>query len=146
MSSNFDKFYADLNKDIEKEVKKQKSEGRKIILGAYQFIVKSSAVDLSYYKHSHTITVNKRLSDVDTSKMTRAEKTKHNQVDSKIEKEKSNITNLKFKNGDTIRIINPLDYAEFLESGATISQQQAPSLYGRAREKARKQLNKRLKI
>ena len=63
MSNNFNSFFAETVKEIEKIQTKQKSEARKIVLGAYNMIVDGSAVDTSLYKHSHLITYNKKTSE-----------------------------------------------------------------------------------
>lgn len=125
MTSNINQFLADTNKEIEKMQKKQVATAKQIVLTAYNAITEASPVDTSLFKHNHFITVNST-----TNKTTET-------VDaSVIGESKSEISNLKFKNNDSIYIQNNLSYADALEAGH--SSQASAGVYGVTERKIEK--------
>jgi len=137
MPSNFDKFFKDIQKQSEDELKKQQDKAKNIIAEAYTFVIKESepSVDTSLYISSHFISVNKNDNEVINPKSKEDAESLAN-----INKSKQNIPVFKWKSGDTIRIYNNTIYAEHLENSLHPGQRMAGGSYARASERARQKL------
>lgn len=132
LRSNIKQFLEQTNKAIEKELEKQESEGKKIVITAYDAIVNGSAIDTGLFRTSHIISYNKLNSEIPT-----------NPDVGRISTSKLSVGAFKFNNGDFIAIQSNLSYSEALEGGS--SKQQPPALYGRTREQVKRLLNQRIK-
>jgi len=132
VGSNIAQFIAETNREIAKLQKKQVSEAKGIVLGAYNEIIDKSPVDTALFKHNNFLTVNS------TTQKTTDEP--HQEV---LDGGKQNIQTAKFKHGDTLTIQNNLSYADALEAGH--SKQASAGIYGVTEEKTRKLLNKVIK-
>ena len=131
MASNINAFLAETNREIEKLQKKQVSEAKNIVLGAYSQILDRSPVATSLFKHNHLITVNTK---------TNATKDKD---DNTLENQ-AMINKAKFNNGMTLTIQNNLAYADALEAGH--STQASAGVYGVTERLVQRVLSKRTKI
>ena len=125
-------FLKETQKQIDKELDKQKSAAKKILITAYDSIVNGSAVDTGLFRTSHIISLNKFNDTVPTVKN-----------DSQIAISRASLGAFKFNDGDFFVIQNNLAYAEALEGGS--SKQQAPALYGKTEVIVKRLLNQRIK-
>jgi len=144
VKSNFNQFMKETQKEIEKLQEKQKLKAKEIILGTYNQLLDNSPARTSLYKHSHTITVNKKSPELDadyvaSQKAKWGDKMPEGDVQSKIDGEVGVATNLKFKDGDNIYIQNRLIYADNVEHNAVLA---PPLNYARAERYAEKLIKK----
>lgn len=131
VGSNINEFMRETNAEIEKLQKKQVSEAKQIVLGAYSGVLDKSPVDTSLFKHNHIITVNSK---------TNKTKDESNNIN-----ENGNIINTaKFAHNDTLTIQNNLEYADALEAGH--SSQASAGVYGVTEALVKKVISKRIKI
>ena len=131
MSSNINAFIAETNHEIKKMQDRQVSDGKQIILGAYNEILSRSPFATSLFKHNHMITVDGTTSET-------------KDVSDNIEKNKAQINKAKFNHGMTLSIQNNLAYSDALESGH--SSQSPAGVYGVTEVLVQKELSKRVKI
>ena len=130
--SNMKSFLEQTNKAIAKELEKQKSEGKKIVITAYDAIVNLSPVDTSLFRTSNIITYNS-IDDTIIKDVNNARETAN----------KAQVGGFKFNNGDVIRIINNSVYGDRLEAGHS---KQAPSgIFGVTEQRVKRLLNKKIK-
>lgn len=131
LKHNMQQFLKETNQAIEKELQKQQSTSKKIILEAYSMITIGSAVNTGLFRTSHIISYN----SVDDT-------IPENADIGRLSYNASKVTGFKFNNGDRVYIQNNLKYAEKLEQGS--SQQQPAGLYLRTEETIRRLLDQRL--
>ncbi len=132
LKHNMASFMKETEREIKKELAKQESKAKTIVLTAYDSIVRLSPKDTGLFRSSNLIAINKIdnrvLEGVDSSRNDIAKHT---------------IGNLKFRNGDTISIYNNSKYGNKLESGHS---KQAPSgMYGVTEQRLKPLLNQKIK-
>lgn len=131
MKSNIDQFLKETKAQIEKELEKQESEGKKVVLTAYNRIVNRSPVDKGLFRSSNVITKNSR----DTKEY-------ENVDESRISDSQLDISKMKFRTGDQIIIQNNSVYGARLESG--YSKQAPAGIYSVTEVEVKKLLNRKI--
>lgn len=144
LKSNMKQFLAETNKAIEKELEKQKSEGKKIILEAHQSVINLSPIDTSYFRANHFLTVN---SPTDKTLLKDSEIVKQkgfykNVVADLVAGTQSTVLKLNLFKVNTIYIQNNLKYADFLEGGGS---KQNSAMYGKTEQIVKRLLNQKIK-
>ena len=134
LKSNIEQFIRETNKAIEKEQEKQKKQAKEIVVSAYSLILDGSkAVDTGLYKNSHFMEVNQNTTE-EINPTTREQREQLAQEN----KTKQGVQDLKFNNGDRIRIYNNVAYALHLEALGT--QRQEKGLYRRTEQRIKNEI------
>ena len=132
LKSNINQFLKETKKAIDKELEKQQSAAKKVIITAYDSIVNISPVDKGLFRTSNIITYN-RVDDTIFKDVNQ----------SRLSASKAIVGAVKFNNGDTITIQNNLLYGPKIEAGHS---KQAPSgVYGVTEQRVKGLLNLKIK-
>lgn len=127
LTSNIDQFLRETNREVEKLLEQQQSQGKKIVLQAYDSIINLSPVATGLFRTSNILTINTRDNQ---------EYTRPNQQRLVAGEFLINATTL--KNGDQIIIQNNLQYGPALEAGH--SRQAPQGIYGVTEQRIRRLL------
>lgn len=146
LKSNINQFLKETKKDIEKELEKQESQGRDIILEAYRNINRLSPASTGFFRANNLISINTKF-----NKTIIPEDEKSNQIgfykplaNEIYEENRERLKKLKFKTAKTITIENSVSYAEALESGK--SKIARNGIYGVTEERIRGLLSRKVNI
>lgn len=144
MTSNIKDFLRDTNKKIEKELEKQQSEGKKIIIEAHQSVINLSPYDTSYFKANHFLSVNRPIKKtlLKSDEVVKQKGFYESTVNDLISGTESTVLGLNLFKVNTIYIQNNLDYADRLEAGWS---SQSSAMYGKTEQKIKRLLNQRIK-
>ena len=137
-------FLKETQKAIDKELEKQQSEGKKIIIQAHQSVVNKSPWNTSYFRANHFLTVNsptdKTLLRPDEISTQRG--FYNSATGDLLNGTKSAVLKLDLFKVNTIYIQNNLDYADRLEAGWST---QNSAMYGQTEVIVKRLLNQRIK-
>lgn len=140
IKSNFDSFFKDFNKEVEKHEKEQELEAKKIVINAYTNIVRLSPVDKSFFKANHFLSFNTKF----TENLEGGEPTKEDyrsETNIRLDETLADIKSANLRKIKKIYIQNNLPYARALEDGHST---QAPKgMYRITEERTRKLLKKK---
>ena len=147
LKSNFNQFFKETQKAIEKELEKQQSEGKKIVLEAHQLIIKFSPVSTGYFRANNFLTVNQPtpktlLSEDEISDVKNFYSGAANELVAGVQ---DRVGGLNLFKTNKIFIQNNLKYADALESGHSKLATGTAAIYGRTEQIIKGRLDKKIK-
>ncbi len=140
LKHNMTSFMRETEREIKKELAKQESKAKTIVLTAHDMIINASPVDTGYFRANNFLTVDK------TTDLTLADG-KDNyfaEVDKAVSEANRKIKNLKFHKISSITIQNNVVYGDKLESGHH-SKQAPRGVYGVTEQRIKPLLNQKIK-
>lgn len=123
ITSNFNSFFRDTNREIERLQVQQKQKAKEIVITAYSEVMQRSPVDKGNFKGNNLLTYNSKAPANQTRINPKAKEDNSMHSDDVI-----SLHAIKWRTGDQIYIQNNLVYANKLEAG--YSPQATGGVYG----------------